>query len=644
MSFVQLTAVNLAFGAKDILLNVNLLLNDSSRTAIAGGNGSGKSSLLKIISGEITPDSGAVNPGPDCRIAYLPQWGITHSERTLYSEAESAWDYLNPLLKEKVDTEQKLGAVSEGDPETEKLLKKQHDIQEHLENCGYYSRKEQIEYILQGLGFTRSDFERSCSEFSGGWQMRIALAKVLISQADILLLDEPTNYLDIEARSWLEDFIKAFRGGIAVVSHDRYFLDTTVNETIELWNGTLMRYKGNYSDYEKRRREELSSLVSLFEKQQKEISKAEDFINRFRSNASKASLVQSRVNYLERLDRIEIPENFKKIHFHFPDPPHSGKDVLTIRNLEKKYGNHTVFSGIDLDAGIGEKIAVCGINGAGKTTLLRIIAGKDEDYSGTVKTGKDVKTGYFAQDSLSQVNPANSVIDEIEESAPTSLIPQLRDILGGFLFRGDDIFKPVSVLSGGEISRICLIKLLLRERNLLILDEPTNHLDIHSKDILLDALKNYPGTLIFVSHDRYFIENTADKVLEIENGKSSVFPGDYEYYLWKKNNICSVLPDNPAKLPEEQKTDKHLHEQLKKLRSERQKLERREEQILEEIDQKETDRNSLNEELAKEENYSDPVKAHQLQRKISRINEELEKLNKDWHDAASELEKLTVAE
>lgn len=639
MSFIQLNGIHLAFADRDILSDVNLQLNEKSRAAIAGGNGCGKSSLLKIIAGIIQPDTGRINTGPECRISYLPQWGIEYTGSNIIEEAGKAFNYLSPLLTKKSDLEQKLAEISDGDPATERLLHKHHSVEEKLQNAGYYRKNEQIKYVLQGLGFKADDFTRNCSEFSGGWQMRIALSKVLLSEPHILLLDEPTNYLDLEARNWLEIFFTDFSGGIAVVSHDRYFLDTTVNETIEIFNGKAKRYRCNYSAYEKKRVIELSTLMDSYEKQAKEISKIEDFIQRFRSNASKASLVQSRVNQLERINRIEIPENFKKIHFAFPPAPHSGQVILTVENLCKAYGENQVFKNLDVTITKGERLVVTGINGAGKSTFLKILTGKDTGYEGEVKTGTDVKVGYFAQDSLSQVNKDNSIIKELEESAPTSLIPMLRDILGGFLFRGDDIHKSISVLSGGEISRICLIKLLLQDINVLVLDEPTNHLDIHSKDILLDALKQFSGTIIFVSHDRYFIENLADRVLEIENGMPSLFPGDYKYYLWKKEQDKSGTEQfEQSRKPEKQTDSKIERELLKKRNSRIKKLQRTEETLLLQIDELEQEQKTISEKLTLPEVYSNHEKAAEIQKEINKINANLEELHDEWHKASEELE------
>ncbi len=533
MAFVQLSGISLAFGDRDVLKDINFNLDTASRAALAGPNGSGKSTLMKVMAGLQRADSGERVVQKETRISYLPQSGIVHRGATLKQEAELAFTSLHELARRKEDLEEQLGSVREDDAGTEQLLFEHHEIQEHLLSVNFYGRTETIESVLEGLGFSRSDLDRETGEFSGGWQMRIALAKVLLEQPDILLLDEPTNYLDIEARSWLEGWLQRFRGGYFIVSHDRYFLDVTVTEVAELWNGSLKRFRGNYSSYERSRAQELDALIARYESQQAEIEKVEAFINRFRYNASKAAMVQSRIKYLEKIERIEIPDSMKRMHFRFPPAPHSGKQVVELASIHKSYGDNQVIKGLDLNLTRGEKLVVVGRNGAGKSTLMRIGAAVDSDFTGEVRYGAGVRIGYFSQDMESHLHPNLTIIEELEKDAPTHLVPMLRNLLGAFLFPGDDIYKPISVLSGGEKSRVALLKLLLYPSNLLILDEPTNHLDLRSKDVLLDALKAFTGTLMFVSHDRYFIEGLATSVLELGPSGARLFPGDYEYYLWK---------------------------------------------------------------------------------------------------------------
>ena len=534
MSFVQFSKVSLAFGDRDILKDVSINLSAGTKAALTGANGSGKSTLMKVLAGLVTADSGDRAFEKGTRIGYLPQSGIVHTGCTLKEEADKGFQFGYDLVAEMEQIAEQLTSPQKTSAQ-DKLLERHHEIQEKLEEIDWYRKDVIAQQILIGLGFELSDLERRVEEFSGGWQMRIALAKALLAKPDILLLDEPTNYLDIEARSWLEQFLKDFKGGFLLVSHDRYFLDVTINEVYELFNGNLNRYPGNYSHYEKVREVELESLIARYEIQQEEIRKLEDFIRRFGYKATKAAQAQERQKMLDKMERIEIPETLKKIHFTFPPAPHSGRLVVTLENLNKtwiseNYENH-VIKDLDLVIENGDRLVVAGRNGAGKSTLLRIISGNDADFSGTVKLGSGVSIGYFSQDNAETLKGSMSILEFLEAESPLELIPKLRDMLGAFLFRGDDVFKSIDVLSGGEKSRLALLRILLKPVNLLILDEPTNHLDLHSKDVLLKALKDFGGTVIFVSHDRGFIESLANRVLELKPGEAKVFPGDYKYYL-----------------------------------------------------------------------------------------------------------------
>jgi ATP-binding cassette subfamily F protein 3 len=539
VAFVQFTRVSLAFGDRDILKDVGLNLASGSRAGLAGINGSGKSTLMKVIAGKLLPDSGERATQRGCRISYLPQSGAAHHGRSLRDEAETAYDNIAALLRRMEAIGRTLEGAREDNSRTASLLEEFQKLQESVENSGYYNRDQTISAALSGLGFSPADLNRQVEEFSGGWQMRIALAKTLLESPDILLLDEPTNYLDIEARSWLEQWLRNFTGGYLVVSHDRYFLDVTVNEVYELFQGRLKRYAGNYSDYERIRQAELDSLLKRYAAQQEEIARSEDLIRRFRYKASKAAMAQERIKKLEKMERIEIPETLKKISITLPAPPRSGRVAVTLEGLGKSYGERPVIAGLDLLLEAGERLVVAGRNGAGKTTLLRILAGEDQDFTGSLSYGAGIRPGYFSQDAAETLGTADSrqTLDFLESEAPTELIPRLRDMLGAFLFRGDDVYKPLSVLSGGEKSRLALLRMLLKPMNLLILDEPTNHLDLQSKDMLLDALKAYGGTIIFVSHDRAFMEALSTKTLELsprgpeQAAGARLFYGNYAYYL-----------------------------------------------------------------------------------------------------------------
>ncbi|HAZ95850.1 ABC-F family ATP-binding cassette domain-containing protein [uncultured Treponema sp.] len=641
MAFIQFSKVSLAFGDRDILKNVSVNLQAGTKAALTGANGAGKSTLIKIMAGISEPDSGERIAQKDARIAYLPQSGLVHSGCTLKEEADKAFDWGYEIQK-KADS---LGELLKSSPENSNKIAVEHsELLAELENSGWYRREVLAEQVLLGLGFERSDFTKRTEEFSGGWQMRIALAKALMCGPDILLLDEPTNYLDIEARNWLEKFLADFKGGFLLVSHDRYFLDHTINEVYELFNGTLKRYSGNFSHYEEVRKVELESLIASYEQQQQEIQHLEEFIKRFGYKATKAAQAQERQKMLDKIleNKIEIPENLKKIHFSFPEAPHAGRLVLTLENICKNYGGPDVIKNLNLVVENGERLVVAGRNGAGKSTLLRIIAGIDQDFSGTVKLGAGVSVGYFSQDSAEKINGSETILERLENNAPLELVPKLRDMLGAFLFRGDDVFKSINVLSGGEKSRIALLELLLRPVNLLVLDEPTNHLDMHSKDVLLEALKSFGGTIVFVSHDRGFIEDLSTKVLELHPGVFREFVGDYKYYMQRieeeqSSDSEKVLGSETKKA--EQKTESKLSwEEQKKRDSEKRKIQKETDKLEAMILEAEEKKSELENQLSLPEVYSNGETAKSVQSQISKIASELEELNALWLCAAEKLE------
>lgn len=651
MAFVQFSQVSLAFGDRDILKNVSVNLQAGSKVALTGANGSGKSTLIKVMAGLVQPDGGQRVAQKDARIAYLPQSGLTHHGCSLREEADKAFGFGYELQAEM----EKIGDKLKNGEGNEKLLLERHDaILTELEESGWNRRQIMAEQVLAGLGFSREDLDKNCEEFSGGWQMRIALGKALMVNPDILLLDEPTNYLDIEARGWLEKFLDNYKGGFLLVSHDRYFLDHTVNEVYELFNGELKRYPGNYTHYEKVREIELETLIREYEKQQAEIAHLQEFINRFGVQATKAAQAQERQKMLDKIleKQIVIPESLKKIHFKFPPAPHSGRLVATLSKITKSYdGEHNVLQNLDLVLENGERLVVAGHNGAGKSTLLRIIAGADSDFSGEVKLGSGVKIGYFSQDNAETLKGSASVLETVESEAPLELIPKIRDMLGAFLFRGDDVHKSLDVLSGGEKARVALLKLLLRPVNFLILDEPTNHLDMHSKDVLLDALKDFGGTVIFVSHDRGFIENLSTRVLELKPGQFRLFPGDYKYYMerlereangeFSQNDELKSAAQPEKNSQKEEKTEtKRSWEEQKKLESEKRRAEKNVKNLEEQILKLEEEKSSQEAQMAKPEVYSNGEKAKAVQKKIDELAEKLEELNLQWMEAAEALEKF----
>ncbi len=670
MAFVQFSKVSLAFGDRDILKDVSVNLAAGTKAALSGANGSGKSTLMKIMAGEIAPDSGQRIAQKDARIVYLPQSGIVHAGCTLRQEADRAFEYGYQLQRE---LEEIGDALKDSSQKSGSLLERHHEITTQLEESGWYRREAQAEQVLLGLGFSRGDLERQTQEFSGGWQMRIALAKALMQHPDILLLDEPTNYLDLEARNWLEEFLNSFSGGFLLVSHDRYFLDTTVTEVYELFNGDLHRYVGNYTNYEKVRQVELESLMATYQQQQEEIRKLEDFIRRFGAKATKAAQAQERQKMLDKLltQQVQIPESLKKMRFSFPPAPHSGRLVLTLEGVSKSYdGVRQVLSQLDLVLEKGERLVVVGCNGSGKTTLLKILAQQDASYEGSVKEGAGVAVGYFSQDSAEKICGATTVLEYIENQAPLELIPRVRDMLGSFLFRGDDVFKTLDVLSGGEKSRLALLQLLLKPVNLLILDEPTNHLDLHSKDVLLEALESFGGTVVFVSHDRGFIQSLATRVLELSPpaepgsgdvscvtscGRARNFPGSYEYYLERlaaeaaglevtppsgsgKTSSTNASKQDTADGANASSAGALKYEEQKKLKNQRRKLEREEERLMEEIAAAEEEKQELENQLAQPEVYSDPQKSRQVQSALEALDAKIEQLTAAWEEVSAQLE------
>lgn len=655
MAFVQFSQVSLAFGDRDILKNVSVNLMTGTKAALTGANGAGKSTLIKVMAGLIKPDSGSRICQKETRIAYLPQSGLTHHGCSLKEEADRAFEFGYDIQKQIDQIGEQL---EKGTGNTDNLLVTQAELIAKLEESGWHRREATAESVLMGLGFSQEDLQKQTEEFSGGWQMRIALAKALMQNPDILLLDEPTNYLDIEARTWLEKFLSNYKGAFLLVSHDRYFLDVTVNEVYELFSGDLKRYKGNFTHYEQVREVELKTLIAEYEKQQDEIAKLQDFIRRFGVQATKAAQAQERQKQLDKIlaQKIEIPESLKKIHFKFPEAPHAGHLVLRTKGLTKSYdGKTNVIENLDLTVENGEMLVVAGRNGAGKSTLLRMLAGVDPITSGEVIPGTGVKIGYFSQDNAETIKGGETILEYVESQAPTELVPKVRDMLGSFLFRGDDVFKSLNVLSGGEKSRIALLQLLLRANNLLILDEPTNHLDMHSKDVLMNALKDFGGTVIFVSHDRGFIEGLATKVLELKPGSHREFPGNYKYYMERieaeeagivgqfergtgiATSSVNSTKTSEAKADATKSAGKLNWEEQKKIEAERRKNEKEAARLETEIAKAEEEKSALESKMALPEVYSNGAKAKEVQQKIDETAKKIETLTQAWETAMDKL-------
>jgi ATP-binding cassette, subfamily F, member 3 len=536
------------YGDRILLENVSWHVKKKDRIGLSGPNGSGKTTLLRMLAGTEEPDEGQIRMASDTTIGYLPQDGIVHAGRTVYAEVVLAFKELLALKDEQHRIEDRLAEATHDDGgEHERLLVRYSDVMERFKHLGGYEIEASVADVLKGLGFKLEDQQRQTEEFSGGWQMRIALAKLLLARPNLLLMDEPTNHLDLPARNWLEEYLSDYPGSVVLVSHDRYFLDSTVKRITEVGLRTLTDYHGNYSKYVVEHQARMENLLEAHRRQSEEIEKTEAFISRFRYQATKARQVQSRIKQLDKVERIEIPAARKKIRFKFPDSPKAGRVALELHGVRKVYGANVVLNSVELLVERGDRIALVGPNGAGKSTLMRILAGVDRPDSGTRIEGHQVVMSYFAQDQAAVLNPTRTVYEEMSSTSPTTMVPMIRNILGGFLFSGDDVSKKCGVLSGGERNRLALAKMLLTPSNLLLLDEPTNHLDLDSKEVLLDALADYGGTLIFVSHDRYFVDRLANKVIEVGAGEAPLYPGGYEDFLhWKKLQEAGLAAPLPT--------------------------------------------------------------------------------------------------
>jgi ATP-binding cassette, subfamily F, member 3 len=533
---IQLQELTKTFGDRVLLDHVTWQIDDRERVGLCGANGVGKTTLLRMMAGLEEIDAGAVLKPATLTVGYLPQDGLSHAGRTVFGEASSAFSELLAIKAEMHGLEDRL--ADPGVPETEHdaMLHRYSDLQDQFRLRDGYSIELRTATVLDGLGFKTADFERPTETFSGGWQMRIALAKLLLGQPNLLLLDEPTNHLDLEARNWLEEYLNAYPHAVILVSHDRFFLDAVVTRIADLTLRTLTDYIGNYSHYLVEHETRIEALRKAKREQDEEVARVRMFVDRFRYQATKASQVQSRIKMLEKVVPIEVPPERKKIHFDFPACAKSGRMVLELKHARKSYGDLVVFNDLTLHVERGDRIALVGPNGVGKSTLMRMLSGEEEPDTGQRVLGHNVVLQSFAQDEATRLDPVPTVYETLASGSPLHAVPMIRNILGGFLFSGDDVYKPVRVLSGGERTRLAVARMLLRPSNTLLLDEPTNHLDLDSKEVLLDALVDYGGTLVFVSHDRYFVERLATKIIEVGNGTAIVYPGTYREFLWHKTH------------------------------------------------------------------------------------------------------------
>ncbi|MGA9307235.1 MAG: ABC-F family ATP-binding cassette domain-containing protein, partial [Candidatus Sulfotelmatobacter sp.] len=536
---IQLSGAGKRFGHKLLFENTDWLITPHDRVGLVGANGTGKSTLMKVLAGLDTFDYGSLIIAKGTTAGYLPQDGLSLSGRTVFAECMTVFTGLHAIERELEELTHKISELDHTSPEYAEVADRYHSLEHEFRTRDGYSIEAEVGRVLQGLGFRKEDWERQTDEFSGGWQMRLALAKLLLQKPNLLLLDEPTNHLDLEARNWLEEYLHDYPHALVLISHDRYFLDVVVNKIAEIWNKRFWFYTGNYDKFLTQKTARNEQLQAAYRNQRDRIEQLEVFINRFRYQATKAKQVQSRIKELEKIERIEVPPEEKTIHFSFPQPKPSGRIVAEFLDVAKSYpkpdgGEKEVFRNVNFLIERGDRIALVGVNGAGKSTLIKLLAGTERTTHGEFRLGHNVQADYFAQDQYKELDSDARMIDDLGNASPRSTQTELRSLLGCFLFSEDDVFKKIGVLSGGERGRYALLRLLLHPANFLLLDEPTNHLDLRAKDVLLDALMEYTGTVVFVSHDRYFIDKLATRVFEIGDGKVEVYPGNYEDYLWRK--------------------------------------------------------------------------------------------------------------
>jgi ATP-binding cassette, subfamily F, member 3 len=540
---IQLNSAGKRYGHKLLFEGADLLITAQDRVGLVGANGTGKSTLLKVLAGSETLDYGNVSVAKGLTFGFLPQDGLALSGRTVFAECLSVFARLRNMERELEQLTDRMAEVDHTSAEFEQIAERYHTVEHEFRVHDGYAIEAQVGSVLAGLGFRPEDWERRTEEFSGGWQMRIALARLLLQKPNLLLLDEPTNHLDLESRNWLEDYLSSYPFAFVLISHDRYFLDVTVNRIIEIWNKKIWTYTGNYEKYLSQKTQREEQLEAAYRNQRERIEQLEVFINRFRYQATKAKQVQSRIKELEKMERIELPEEEKTIHFSFPQPKPSGRIVAEFEGVAKSYGPKEVFRGVNFMVEKGDRIALVGVNGAGKSTLIKLLTGSEPLTAGEYKLGYNVQFDYFAQDQYKELDQDARILDDLGRVSPSSRETELRSLLGCFLFSGDDVFKRIGVLSGGERNRYALLRMLLHPANFLLLDEPTNHLDLRAKDVLLEALNKYTGTVVFVSHDRYFIDKLATRVFEIGGGRLEVYPGNYEDFLWRKQGGAEKLQE-----------------------------------------------------------------------------------------------------
>ncbi len=648
---LQLNNIGMQFGGEYLFRNVSLRIGPHDRIGLVGPNGAGKTTLLKIIAGFIQPEDGTVVKAKFAAIGYLPQEGVESAGRTLYHEAETAFSDILGLQTEFDELHRRIMELDQESEEYSDTLELLGETQHKLEDRDAFRLKTKIEKVLSGLGFTTEDMGRSTDEFSGGWQMRIVLAKLLLQEPTILLLDEPTNHLDIESLQWLEDYLRAYQGSVIIVSHDRTFLDSMTTKTLEISLGELIEYPGNYTYYQHERLVRKEQREAAYKNQEVKIKQTERFIERFRYKATKARQVQSRIKKLEKIERIEIENQEQGIDFQFPEAIHSGKVVIDLSGIDKRYGTKEVLLKVDCTIERGDRIALVGINGAGKSTLSRIIAGIEPLSGGERKIGYNVTISYFAQDRAEELDPQKTVLETVESVTSGETRTFVRNLLGCFLFTGDDVFKQVKVLSGGEKSRLSLAKMLLTPANLLIMDEPTNHLDMRSKDIVREALLKFNGTYIIVSHDRSFLDGIITKVIEVGNKNIKTYLGNLSEYLEKKAHekiVASPVPPDVFRRTEKtavftMKERKQREAEIRQRKYERTKPLKDAitlvEKEIERLEMKKTKNEAL---IVNPEFYKCGERVKEVNNEMKEINKELEKNYREWEQLQSQIEAINA--
>ncbi|MGD1045039.1 MAG: ATP-binding cassette domain-containing protein [Bacteroidota bacterium] len=642
---LSLEHITIQFGERSLFQDVTTTVGPRDRIGLVGSNGSGKSTLLKVIVGLQQTDVGTINKAQYVTVGYLPQDGVSAYGRTLYQESETAFEDVLQVQRELDDAHQQLTTLDPSCDDFADTLEVLGELQHKLEDLDAYRMKSKIERILMGLGFSIQDFERMTDEFSGGWQMRIALAKLLLKEPNVLLLDEPTNHLDIETLQWLEEYLRQYNGAIILVSHDRTLLDNLTTKTFALSRGKFESYAGNYSFYETEREVRKELLLSQLKNQQQHIKQTQEFIERFRYKATKARQVQSRIKQLEKIEVVEVESEEEEIHFHFPPPQQSGRVVIELNNLGKHYGALEVFNNLDYKVERGDRIAIVGVNGAGKSTLSRILAGVESFDTGERIMGYNVVPSYFAQDQADELDLTKDVLQTVEESAGTETRTQLRTLLGSFLFHGDDVFKSVSVLSGGEKSRLALAKMLLQPSNFLIMDEPTNHLDMKSKRVLQEALSKYEGTFAIVSHDRAFLDPIVNKVLEVKPGSLRTFLGNLSDYIIKKKEEREQTAQNTeksdARLSDETQATWQEQQKLRKsLAREVRAAKKKVEEAETKIHRLETRKKEIEAMLANPDFYKNGEEAKLISIEYKDVQIQIEQAYTNWSNMTRQLEQI----